>query len=571
MRLRRVLLLATVLCCAGAVYAWFQTSEPPSPLSSYVPQGALLAIESADFAALLHHWSSSEEQKRWLASDNYAGFSRSRLFGRLSEARDQFATTAGLSPDAGFLQQVAGSQSIFAWYDIGKLEFLYITRMPSSERENLPLLKLRSRFEERKAGDAIFYVRTEGDPERTVAFAERGDYLLLATREDLIADALSLMQRPAERTLNNEPWYSSAKAAASANAGDLRMTLNLARIVPSPYFRSYWVQRNITEMKQYSAAVSDIYREKGRIREERVLLPGPIGSPGATEDLGPVLTYLPSGRGIYRAKAGPTAEEVVSELDDKLLARLPASYRDRRIAPTADLSTTQAGSTENLEQLIDEPVVTAQPRSTALRQLASHISELQPSAMLVFSSAVSVDQTPRIPFQPIHSAVVLASSKEWNESVLQQDLSAVLAQTISVGDQGFGWTQQRDAQRSWQELADFNGLAVAIAGKICIVASDRATLLKMLDGQSAGAHAPQVAQVIAGFRHSAERGPLLSISKLMDGPSHPAANSQEAAPAFLSGNLGSLSETFRDLDSETFTETSGANGATRQSVIYQWH
>jgi hypothetical protein len=38
------------------------------------------------------------------------------------------------------------------------------------------------------------------------------------------------------------------------------MTLNLAAIVRSPYFRSYWVQQNITEMKQYTAALSDLYR-----------------------------------------------------------------------------------------------------------------------------------------------------------------------------------------------------------------------------------------------------------------------------------------------------------------------
>lgn len=348
------------------------------------------------------------------------------------------------------------------------------------------------------------------------------------------------------------------------------MTVNLARIVPSPYFRSYWVQQNITEMKQYSAAICDIYREKGRIREERVLLPVQSARAVAMEDLEPVLAYLPSDRGIYRAMADPTAEDVLRELDDKLLARLPASYRDHRIAPVADISTPQSGGAADLEQLIDEPVVSTEPRSASVLQLNRYISEVKPSAMLVFSSGASIEKGSRRPFLPIHSALVLAASKEWNQSVLQQHLSAILAQTISVGDQGLGWTQQRDGQRIWQELADFNGLAVAMEGKICVVASDRATLLELLDAQSVGSHAPHVARVVAGLRHSAERDSFLSLSKSIDGPAHSAGNSQEAAPAFLSGKLGSLSDTFRDLDDETFTESSGPNGATRQSVLYQW-
>jgi hypothetical protein len=50
------------------------------------------------------------------------------------------------------------------------------------------------------------------------------------------------------------------------------MVLNLEKIVPSPYFRSYWVQQNITDLKSYAAAVSDMFRSGSEYREERVLL-----------------------------------------------------------------------------------------------------------------------------------------------------------------------------------------------------------------------------------------------------------------------------------------------------------
>src|SRR6267378_8212536 len=73
------------------------------------------------------------------------------------------------------------------------------------------------------------------------------------------------------RSIEAESWWSQSVAAAGA-AGDLRMVLNLDKIVPSPYFRSYWIQRNITDMKQYSAAVCDLFLSGKEYREERVLL-----------------------------------------------------------------------------------------------------------------------------------------------------------------------------------------------------------------------------------------------------------------------------------------------------------
>src|SRR5579871_5582252 len=274
---KRITLLILAAISTAALYAAFQTLIPaPAALSSFVPQGSLLAIESPDFGALLKSWSTSSEQRTWLTSDNYAAFSRSRLFARLNEAQDQFATSAGLPPDMQFLQQVAGTQSIFAWYEIGNLQFLYITRMPPGTAEQTPLLQLQGKFQLRKSGDDSFYLRTQGDPERTVAFAVHGDYLLLATREDLLANALLLMQHPDQASLHNEPWYASLMIAGTPHAFTppaLRMALNLSRIVPTPYFRSYWIQQNITELKHYTAAFSDLYLSPKEFREERTLLP----------------------------------------------------------------------------------------------------------------------------------------------------------------------------------------------------------------------------------------------------------------------------------------------------------
>ena len=102
-----------------------------------------------------------------------------------------------------------------------------------------------------------FYLRRDPESQREVEFAVHENYLLLATREDLMASALQLMAGGKDSTIEAEPWFAQSVAAAGP-VGDLRMVLNLEKIVPSPYFRSYWVQQNISEMKSYDAAVSDL-------------------------------------------------------------------------------------------------------------------------------------------------------------------------------------------------------------------------------------------------------------------------------------------------------------------------
>lgn len=559
--------------CAGVIYAaFFQTSQPSTTsLAAYVPQGSLLAIETPDFGALLKAWTNSAEQKRWLAGDNYGGFSRSRLFGRLGQAQNEFATTAGLPPNMSFLQQIAGTQSVLAWYDIGNLEFLYITRMTPGEAAKTPLFQLRDRFEERKAGDTVFYVRSQGDPARTVAFATRGDYLLLATREDLLANALELMQQPADRTLQNEPWYARSIALAAKQPGDLRMTLNLARIVRSPYFRSYWVQQNITDLKQYTADLSDLYRTSNNFREERVLIPANPDNARASMDLSPVLDYLPPNTGIYRAQAQPTTADVLEQLEDKLLSRMPAPYRDSHVAPVADLGTPVAGGASNLEEFIDEPLAVAPSRATALVQLRDLFNASRPSAMLVFSSAASIaTQNNEKVFNPIHTAVVLATPVSWNEIKLQQGIVAALAPLITIEHQGLTWQPHHNSNANWYELDGRQNLTFAVQGKVCIFASDEATLLQLLAASRGAPRVPKVATTIAGFNHTSERGPFLRITRVLDHTSRPSQTSGDNTPPFFSGNMASLSNTFEAFDAETFTEFWTADHIAHQTVVYRW-
>jgi hypothetical protein len=606
LRRRGVAALVCVLIAAGAcsgVWAALRGGFPVgaesapqlTSLTLMVPQGALLTIEAKDFSGLLKRWNDSPEQAAWLKSDNYNVFSNSRLFGRLGGAQDEFAEAAGLPPDADFLNEVAGRESVFAWYDIGKLEFLYITRMSAGTAEKTSLLQLRSKFSTRKVGAQTFYVRTHGDPEkgeeqRTVAFATNNGWLLLATREDLMAGALTLMADAAttdsktadggaRNSIATEPWFAEAHGAAAKTPGDLRMTLNLEKIVPTPYFRSYWVQQNVTQMKQYRGALTDLYLEHDVFREERVLLPKTVAdTDGTAPDLAGLTELLPRRVGVFRAQAVPAVEEAVDALNSKLLQRATKGYVDTRVAPVADLSVTEVGSASDLETRIDAALLEHPAKGAELASLRQVLSAAGLQGMMTVSRTGEAPNDMWVPFQ---AAVVLSSAKDWDVAALEAALKQALGARLTSGGLGLQWKAVATGDASYFEISDVRPLVLAVRGKVCVLTDDAGLMQEMLAGGKRTEAAPVDAQatMIAEVDLAQERSGFARWTKLVDAglassgkaASTDAAQPDDSAhePAFFSENIRSLSDAFAALEKERMVEKRDGNHV-RQVVTYTW-
>ena len=194
-------LLGIALATAGALLQTPAQPARPPTLAAFLPGGASLVLQAPDFSSVLADWNGSPEKAKWLDSENFQAFSRSQLFLRLSSAYEEFATAAGVPVDLTLVSDVAGAESALALYGIGKLEFLYVTRMPAAKAMENVLWRARGDYETREAAGTPFYVRTESESERTVAFGVRDGYLLLATREDLMAGALANMDRPGRQVV----------------------------------------------------------------------------------------------------------------------------------------------------------------------------------------------------------------------------------------------------------------------------------------------------------------------------------------------------------------------------------
>ena len=360
------------------------------------------------------------------------------------------------------------------------------------------------------------------------------------------------------------------------------MVLNLDRLVPTPYFRSYWIPRNITQMKQYRAAVADLYREPGQFREERALLPKnpePAPALSAIEPALETLAALAPATGVFQATRTDDPAAAIAALEDKLLGSIPISESPLTDAPDPSLTPAESGSDTDLETSIDTPAPAAASAATD-SALTRAFTSAGLNAILTYSSA-SLPATPEGLWIPIHSAVLLRATSAWNPQTLQTALQESLRGTLTASTLGIEFHSETVAGHILYSLTGPKPLLFALRsstalGQLLFLSDDRALLLQLLQKPGSTALSASSAVYLAGFDHASQRASYARLTGLIDGRktlrsaerSAFAADTQ-ASPPFFSGNLRSLSDSFVALTGEHITER--RNGATiRQTVVYSW-
>jgi hypothetical protein len=526
--------LTPIAAALAATLFWALAQPSPQPIATVFPAGALLYLEAKDFNALLADWNRSTEKRDWLPSANYEAFSRSTLFLKLGDAQTQFSTAAGIPPDYALLASVAGSNSAAALYDIGKLEFLYVTHLPSARAINTSLWKTRASFQTRHAGNADYFIKEDKTLHRVAAFAYVGDSLLLSTREDLLAGALQLLARESQRSVASEPWFTDSVQASGPNQGDLRLIYNMTALARTPHVRSYWVQANVPDLRQFSSGLADLTRAAGEINERRVLLranPEPPQSQAMTDETptGQLLAAVPDDAAFYRAWLHPAPGQPAQLIEEKLFPSAIASAAPRsKFAPTV-ANTPDAGSEIDLESRIDEPPPAA--ARDPLQSLRDHLTAATIDAMLEVS-LTKLD--PAQVFVRPHSAIVLLGNAPWNADAIRAATSAL--ETIPK-------------------------IAVAIDGKWLVLGND-SDLVTAIFARRTRPALPG-ANYAAQWRHARELPNFEKMTAQIDFP-----QAQGTEPPFFSANLASLARALKPVGTVTIvTHDTGAQ--LRESVVYK--
>lgn len=573
--------IVVLLAGCGLVFAIGQIEQfiaPAPQLASMLPEGALLSIEAQDFSSLLKDWNTSAQKRDWILSDNYAAFSNSRLFSRLSQAQDEFSAAAGLPADGSLLERVAGKQTCLALYDIGNLEFVYVTRLDQQAIEGTPLWQTRSKYEQRTEAGATFYVHKDERSSRTAAFASKDGWLILGTRDDLVAGVLDRMARTASHNLSNDEWYTDAVHLAQGQPGDLRMVLDLDKIVRTPYFRSYWVQTNITEMKQYTAAVSDLYRSGQSYREERVLVRRSGAGSTTQGDVGALVALAPADAAFYEAQATPNPEKLLDSLRENLIEQRSEQSQAASTTAPLEAEADNAGSAQQLDVSIDRAPVSV-ISADVYQPLRTLLAVQQPDAVLevYLSRAPQKSAADGGVFVTLQTAMVISAPQPWNRDAVTTALTAALPINLTAGKIGTSWVKRTSASGEYLELNGALPLYAAVNAKQLFLANDSVLLERLIashHGNSVDTASKGVTYV-ALFKPQQELSNFRKLMAQLDLAGHRGNSDQQTAtdgqaPAFFSGNVSSFGRVyFNSLDSEKVEERD-LGTEVKQTVTYQW-
>jgi hypothetical protein len=565
--MKRIALLS-ILLIAAAGYVFLQTRTPAPQLAAYMPSGALLYLEAPDFGRLLRDWDASQVKADWLGSANYAVFSRSNLFSKLSEVYGQYGDAAGFRPSLKSLIEIAGADSALALYDIRDVEYLYVSRIAESDLLRSPLWAVRPAFEERQAGGVTFYLRTDAASKRTVAFAFTKGYLILATRDDLVAQSLELLAGGSNVSIASDRWYRDAVAQAP-DRGELRMVMNLEPLVKSVYFRSYWVQRNVSTIRPYWTGVADVKRSAEGITETRAFLRTPGSAAVANSAMLPgLLTLVPPEAGVYKVSEIADPAAAAHLIVNKIIGAPEAQSRDWRDAPEAVSPDNRAGSEGDLETRIDEqPLPSDTGLSDSLAAVRNVIDKGGARALLLVQSSSAPGTFVKMP-----SVIVLASATDWDRNSVRSALGDAAGKLWTTSHLGAGWTADIAGRHPVERLGGLGTLLVGSGGPLLFVANDAPLLAAVLD--RAGSPATSTAfTYAAGVRYQRERADYDRVTAALDFTSAASGfgfyrPGGAAAPNFFSGNIASLSRVLSKVVEIRVTEEE-RGAATMQTVRYQ--
>ncbi|MBI2945508.1 MAG: hypothetical protein HYY25_15045 [Candidatus Wallbacteria bacterium] len=300
------------------------------PLARQVPGRPLLCLEAADLASLMAALRASPRMAAWYRTSSYASFLNTKLAQKLSARLAELEAVAGAGFNARNFEAIAGGESALALYDIGRLEILYLSRLPAPKQAAALLGPLEKTFDRRQDSALTYFAKTGADGALELAFAQAGDLLAVSSKVDLLERALrSTSTTAVVEVLAADPRYELA-CRTEPGPADLRLFLDQGRLCADGYFQTYWIHRNVGELDWIGAAGLIARFHAAGVEERRVFIPASEGrtapaSAPAELPLALLAAGLPASLTCWRLVASPTPEDAADAvLADILEAPSPA-------------------------------------------------------------------------------------------------------------------------------------------------------------------------------------------------------------------------------------------------------
>ncbi|HUX07537.1 MAG TPA: hypothetical protein VMX35_09520 [Acidobacteriota bacterium] len=289
-----------IIGLAAATYLTIPSSSAAQDSLEFakaVPPGALVYVEVRDFGGRLQQFLQMEFAKKFPETRAFKDFTATKLYNKLGDriAELEQATGFGLSLERA--SELAGGRSAIALYDIGELQFIFLSRMPFEKAAATALWDLRSQFEERLVDGVGYYFKEDPDGRTALMFAIVGDVLVAGTDLLSFEASLKLLNEGGDSLASDERFASAFPVDFALQ--DAVLYLDQERIAETPHFRSYWIYGNQADLREINRAVICLGFGEDAISETRWFTTAKESGSPAMNSAQAVAGALPGGREIY--------------------------------------------------------------------------------------------------------------------------------------------------------------------------------------------------------------------------------------------------------------------------------
>jgi hypothetical protein len=345
--------------------------------------------------------------------------------------------------------------------------------------------------------------------------------------------------------------------ADANNPVALRLVMDLPTVIKTPYFRSYWIQRNTADLRGYSAFLSQLARRNNALEEDRVLIRSAEASAAAHDPATVELQrFIPDAVGLVRLWDTGSTDFAMDLIREKFFAVGRRTAGERRFAPTVSLDAT-AGSGGDFQTRIDEAPKPSLAGTLALEAMKALVESAGIQVVLQLESSLPPDDST---FVRTDAALALRASKPWNAAEVQAALTSAAASYQTVNGIGLQWQNVTSGGHTFLQWNGLIPLTMYVDRQTLWIART-ANLLDSALSHSATA-AAQPASYLARYMHRAEVAPYLKMMRMLD------LSDQANYSAFFSDNIGSLASTL-DVIQSVSLKTNDSGLVQRQSIRYE--
>jgi hypothetical protein len=226
------------------------------------PRGALVYAQFSDLPALLKKWNESSLKDRYLAGASFEQLKSRHLALKLVSRWEEFNDAAGFPIDTKVLSGLTDNRAAIALYDIGRLDLVMISPLGEEKFAATLFFQGKDEFDERELPDGTTYYLHDveadnGRQKQVIGFSNVNGRFVLATNEALLLRTIAnLNGKSGKDRLFDEPSFRDLSSAVPPHA--VTVWVDQTKLNEDWYFKHYWVQQNMSKLKDIRAAIFDL-------------------------------------------------------------------------------------------------------------------------------------------------------------------------------------------------------------------------------------------------------------------------------------------------------------------------